>query len=497
MSSVELDTTSARSLGEFVPLGGVSTTRRRLWSRKMVADFLAVVDVALVMVCAVVAKLVYLDWYLDYSAPLAPYLSVAALAGLFAHFSLKKNNLYDPRAISQSHGRNKKILIGLSGAFLILIAVGYLLKDAHYYSRGWLMMWFLMSLVLIVVRHHITIFAARRLIEQGYFLRNVAIYGAGRLGHRLSEFLSQNDYGLNVVGLFDDQDLSPRRNGKSECSVLGGLDDLVTLSRGFSIDRIILAVPASSDANVERISNIMAHLTQLPNEVYLCTDFASFNLRYPRVSYVGPLGLLELQSKPLGDWNRVSKTAVDYVGSILALIFLAPLFALVAIAIKLDSRGPVFFHQRRHGFNHEIINVLKFRTMTVMEDGEIFQQARRNDHRVTRVGKFLRRTSIDELPQFWNALRGEMSIVGPRPHAVAHNDQFFTVFQDYATRHKVKPGITGWAQINGCRGETDTEEKMRKRVDLDLQYIKDWTIWLDFSIIIRTAYTVLKGTNAH
>ncbi len=497
MSLVELVTTRARSLGEFAPLSSVSTARGRLWSRKMVADFLAMVDVALVIGCAVVAKWVYLDWYAGYTAPLAPYLSVAALAGLFAHFSLKRNGLYEPQAISQSHGRNKKILMGLCGAFLILIAIGYILKDAHYYSRGWLMMWFFMSLVLIVAAHRVSIFSVRRLIDRGYFHRNVAIYGAGRLGHRLSEFLSQNDYGLNVVGLFDDRDQSRRRNGKSESPVLGGLDDLVTLSRAFSVDRIILAVPASSNANVERINNVLAHLTQLPSEVYLCTDFASFNLRYPRISYVGPLGLLELQSKPLGDWDRVSKTAVDYVGSILALMFLAPLFALVAIAIKLDSRGPVFFRQRRHGFNHEIINVLKFRTMTVMEDGADFQQAKRNDHRVTRVGKFLRRTSIDELPQFWNVLRGEMSIVGPRPHAIAHNEQFFTVFQDYATRHKVKPGITGWAQINGCRGETDTEEKMRKRVDLDLQYIRDWTIWLDFSIIIRTAFTVLKGTNAH
>ena len=463
----------------------------------MVADILAMIDVALIIGCAIIAKLIYLNWFVGSNAPLAPYLSVAALAGLFAHFSLKSNGLYDPTAISRSSGTNRKILTGLGGAFLILIAVGYILKDAHYYSRGWLIMWFFMSLAFIAAAHRISIFAVRRLIERGYFHRNVAIYGAGPLGHRVSEFLSQNDYGLNVVGIFDDPESSQERDIKSDSSVLGGLDDLVTLARVFSIDRIILAVPASSQANVERVNSVLDRLTQLPSEVHLCTDFASFNLQYPRVSYVGPLGLLELQSKPMGEWDRVSKTVVDYVGSLLALAFLAPLFALVAVAIKLESRGPVFFRQRRHGFNHQIINVLKFRTMTVMEDGSEFKQARRNDRRVTRVGKFLRRMSIDELPQFWNVLRGEMSIVGPRPHALAHNEQFFTVFKDYATRHKVKPGITGWAQINGCRGETDSEDKMRKRVDFDLQYIRDWTIWFDFSIIIRTAYIVLKGTNAH
>jgi Undecaprenyl-phosphate glucose phosphotransferase len=488
-----LDVMSASSLIEQVSRDGASNRQSGFWSRKMVAELLALTEAGLVIICAIIAKIGYINWYLGDTPPLAPYLSVAILGSVFVHFLLKRYGLYDLDSIIKTVDFAKRILFGLSVSFLVLIAIGYIIKDAHFYSRGWLLIWFLTSFGSLLVVRMIAMAGIKRLVSQGYFQRSVAIYGAGSLGMRLYDFLAENDLTLDLVGVFDDR-ISHQARKKSKMPILGGLEDLIAVAHVCHIDRIIIALPAPSDS---RIKHLFSRLNELPSDVHLCPNMSSFELHHPRIDYIGSLGLLEVHSKPIGEWNVITKAALDYTGSALALVVLSPVFALAALAIKLDSPGPVFFRQRRHGFNQEIINVLKFRTMTVMEDGPEFQQAARNDPRVTRVGKFFRRTSIDELPQFWNVFLGEMSIVGPRPHAVAHNEQFFSVFKDFATRHKVKPGITGWAQINGYRGETDTADKMRGRVDHDLAYIKNWSIWLDLRIIMKTIYVVLRGTNAH
>jgi putative colanic acid biosynthesis UDP-glucose lipid carrier transferase len=212
---------------------------------------------------------------------------------------------------------------------------------------------------------------------------------------------------------------------------------------------------------------------------------------------IGESVAIELQSAALSPTEQASKRVVDIVVSFFALVCLAPLMLLVAVAIKLDSEGPVFFRQTRHGFNGRPFNIYKFRSMTVLEDGDIVPQAKKHDARVTRVGCWMRRFSIDELPQLLNVLCGQMSIVGPRPHASAHDRYFTSTIEKYSFRHHVKSGITGWAQVCGARGETDTLEKMQKRVELDLWYISNWSVWLDFSIIIRTIFVVFDGENAH
>lgn len=490
-----LDVPSSNLLTRHVPRVDLGSIRSGFWSRKMVSDLMALSEVGLIVFCGVITKIAYIDWYLGDSPPLAPYLSVAILGAIFAYIQFKKHGLYKVEFIIDSRRVAKRILLGLCFTFLFLIAIGYLIKDAHFYSRGWLLTWFVTSYCTLIITRQIAMSGINKLVSQGYFQRSVAIYGAGSLGQRLFDFLleTKDEYAMVTVGMFDDQ-VSHQEQQRSNLPLLGGLEDLIAIARNYPVDRIIIALPASSD---ERITHIFERLSLLPCDVHLCPDIASFNLNRPSINYIGPLGLLEVQTKPIGEWNRVTKFLLDYIGSMLALIALSPVYLLTALAIKLDSTGPVFFRQRRHGFNHEIIDVLKFRTMSVMENGSEFSQATPNDRRVTRVGKFLRRTSIDELPQFWNVLRGEMSIVGPRPHAIAHNEQFFSVFQDYAKRHKVKPGITGWAQVNGYRGETNTEDKMRKRVNYDLDYIKNWTIWFDLKIMLYTAYIVLSGTNAH
>jgi putative colanic acid biosynthesis UDP-glucose lipid carrier transferase len=213
-------------------------------------------------------------------------------------------------------------------------------------------------------------------------------------------------------------------------------------------------------------------------------------------SQLGPLSLLQVQPKPIRDWGYLSKLVFDYVAGAVCLVLFAPLMLAIAVAIKIDSRGPVFFRQSRHGYNHRIITVFKFRTMTVAENDDDVKQARNNDPRVTHLGRFLRRTSLDELPQLLNVMRGEMSLVGPRPHALAHNQYYRDTLDRYASRHCVKPGMTGWAQINGFRGPTENPERMRLRVQMDLYYIENWSLWLDLKILAVTPFVGFIHRNA-
>jgi Undecaprenyl-phosphate glucose phosphotransferase len=219
-----------------------------------------------------------------------------------------------------------------------------------------------------------------------------------------------------------------------------------------------------------------------------------FNRPY---SKVGDIALLQANTRPIKEWSLIFKTLSDYLVASFGLLLAAPLMAAIMLAIKLDSPGPIFFKQRRRGFNQNMFRVWKFRTMSVLEDGDEIRQAAKNDQRVTRVGRFLRRTSLDELPQLLNVLQGHMSIVGPRPHAVEHDDYYETIVSRYASRHRVKPGITGWAQVNGFRGETEIVEKMAKRIEYDLQYMENWSLAFDLKIIVLTLFKGFWHENAY
>ncbi|WP_294540660.1 undecaprenyl-phosphate glucose phosphotransferase [uncultured Rhodoblastus sp.] len=272
------------------------------------------------------------------------------------------------------------------------------------------------------------------------------------------------------------------------------LEEVIAFVRGQDIDDIFLAPRAGSIVDLVAAATALRALpisvTMLPDPVL--ADLVS-NPRYELGSSIA----LEIQRQPLGLGERAAKRAFDIVVAATALVLLAPLLGLVALAIKLDSPGPVFFRQTRSGFNGRPFKIFKFRSMTVAEDGEKVGQATKNDKRVTRLGGFLRKSSLDELPQLFNVLRGEMSVVGPRPHAMAHDKEFAEYAYNYVFRHHVKAGMTGWAQVHGARGETDTVEKIQRRVDLDLWYVKHWSLALDFSILFRTVIVVLHGKNAY
>ena len=274
----------------------------------------------------------------------------------------------------------------------------------------------------------------------------------------------------------------------------GNIDDLVRAARDGQVDMIYITFPMRAE---DRIRGVLQRLSDTTASVYVVPDFFVFELLHSRWSNIGGLPVVSVFENPLYGVDGLLKRVIDLVLTCTLLVLLAVPMAIVALLVKLSSPGPVFFRQRRYGLDGKEIFVWKFRSMRVCENGAAVKQATRGDSRITPIGGFLRKSSLDELPQLFNVLVGNMSLVGPRPHASAHNEEYRQLIQGYMLRHKVKPGITGWAQVNGWRGETDTLDKMQKRIEFDHEYIQKWSIWLDFVILLRTPLVVLSRQNAY
>ena len=293
--------------------------------------------------------------------------------------------------------------------------------------------------------------------------------------------------GLKLVGIYDDHQ-------HEHLTLQGGLAELVKDVQAGKIDYVYIALPSSAE---QRTLQLIRELADTTATVYVIPDMFVFDLLHASWSSVGGVPVVSVYESPFYGVDGWLKRAEDVVLGSLILTLAALPMLLIAIGVKLSSPGPIMFKQRRYGLNGEVIEILKFRTMRVCEDGDFIPQAKQGDPRITKFGAFLRSHSLDELPQFVNVLKGTMSIVGPRPHAVAHNEQYRQLIHGYMLRHKVKPGITGWAQINGWRGETDTLEKMQRRIEFDLVYIRNWSIWLDMRIVILTLFRGFTSTNAY
>ena len=348
-------------------------------------------------------------------------------------------------------------------------------------SFGLIFAWYFLSSVGLVVCRSFIRFGAGCLRNLGYNTRRVAIAGALPVGSELAEsFRNQPWLGFEVVGVYHD----PTEEGVS-AQWAGTLEQLVEDARAGKIHNIYIAMPMCDEPKIKKLVRALADTTC---SVILIPDVFTFNILHSRIEEVNGVPVVPLFDTPLSGINRILKRVEDIILSSLILLLISPVLCCIAVAVKMSSPGPVIFRQTRYGMDGKPIKVWKFRSMRVMENDAVVTQATQNDPRVTRVGNFLRRTSLDELPQFINVLTGGMSIVGPRPHAVAHNEQYRTLIQGYMLRHKVKPGITGWAQINGWRGETDTLEKMEKRIEFDLEYIREWSVWFDIKIVFLTIF---------
>ncbi|SET48316.1 putative colanic acid biosysnthesis UDP-glucose lipid carrier transferase [Nitrosomonas marina] len=405
---------------------------------------------------------------------------------VYEHTSLYKNwrqgNLF-------AYIRNT--FIGWSIIIAILLFLGHITHFSEHFSRQVIVSWMIVTPLTLIVSHLIVKLIISIQRNRGK-QRSSVIIGVNAISQKLLNYITtQPLLFIENRGYFDDRQ-QPRISGNFG-PYLGRTKDIISYLEKNSIDMIFISLPMTSQP---RIQQIIEQFSDTTISIYFLPDMYVFDLLQAQVDYIGDMPIVSLGESPYSGIDGVIKIASDYLFATLILILLSPLMLCIAIAVKLTSPGPVIFKQRRYGYNGKEIIVYKFRTMNVTENGNSIVQAKRNDHRVTKIGAFLRRTSLDELPQFVNVLQGRMSVVGPRPHAVAHNEMYRKLIRGYMMRHKTKPGITGWAQVNGWRGETEVLDKMKKRVEHDLYYLNNWSIWLDIWIIIRTVWVVLNRKNA-
>ncbi|MDR6759587.1 Undecaprenyl-phosphate glucose phosphotransferase [Mycoplana sp. BE70] len=384
-------------------------------------------------------------------------------------------------------------------AFATMALALFFFKVAENTSRVWFMLWFLFGAIYLVAERQLIAYSIRRWARNGTMERRAVIAGGGEPAKELIRALErQPDNDIRICGIFDDRDERRSPSIVAGYPKLGTIAELVEFARLARIDMLIISLPLSAET---RILSLLRKLWVLPVDIRLAAHSNGLRFRPRSYSQVGNVPLLDLFDRPIADWDSVAKRIFDIGFSLLALLLLWPVFIGAALAVKLTSPGPIIFKQKRHGFNNEIIEVYKFRSMyTNMSDPTARAAVTKGDPRVTPVGRFLRKSSIDELPQFFNVLKGELSLVGPRPHAIqaqSHDRKYVDIVEGYFARHRVKPGVTGWAQINGWRGEIDHDDKIRYRTEFDLYYIENWSLLFDLKILFLTPIRLLNTENAY
>ena len=348
---------------------------------------------------------------------------------------------------------------------------------------------------MMVLNRFLTVYVVNQLQDNSRLKETMVLVGASDQAYKIIHHMQQTmPPEIDLIGIFDDRyDRVPE--DIEGCKVLGSTDDLISYVRANQIDRIVITLPWSAE---ERIIFLLRKLRTVPVRIDLCPSGVIWNSSAADVQRVGGIPLVTVANARIGKDTRLVKWIEDITLALILLVFLTPILLIIGLLVRLDSPGPALFRQHRFGFNNEVFTVYKFRSMRTDQPKDTnVVQATRNDPRVTRLGRFLRRSSLDELPQILNVLKGQMSIVGPRPHAVPHNIMYGDIIDEYFARHNVKPGITGWAQVNGFRGETDTEEKMRKRVECDLYYVDNWSLMLDLKIILLTVARIWFQDSAY
>ena len=419
------------------------------------------------------------------------YLQVGALSA--AVYSIANTARGDYRLGNFLSGKvhTRRLLVHWHGAFLCLLAAGFLAQLSVSYSRGWIALFYVSGLLLVPLRHVLTratLYASRNGIVSA---KRIFIVGAAP---RISAFLQRyrpSQLGVEVAGCCFLPLLPGRLNEVSSEALTRELEFALIQAREANPDAIVLLAPWTATDAVKQTAEKFG---VLPAELHLGPDGMLEQFTNAELLRLGPISTLQLTSAPLGTLQWLTKRSLDVTLAAAALVMLSPLLAAVTWLVRRDG-GPAFFRQRRYGYNQETFWIVKFRTMRVMEDGPNVRQATRDDDRVTPLGRWLRRWNIDELPQLINVIKGDMSLVGPRPHALAHNREYEKKIRLYARRHNMKPGITGWAQVNGFRGETD-ESQMGKRVEYDLYYVENWSLWLDIQILVRTVISPKSYRNA-
>jgi Undecaprenyl-phosphate glucose phosphotransferase len=419
-----------------------------------------------------------------------------ASSGFARDYSIKR--LLSPKEQLRS------LFLHWNSAYSLFVFALFMTHATDFYSRGSILVQYGAGLAVVVIMRLLLGAAIARGLEAGTLEgKNVAVVGAAGMVNDTIRRLHSEGQGVKIASAIVLTAATSRRfegrsdDGEAEAEreeTAAAVEAIQRMAQRRPLDDIVITCPWSA---TDRIQQLVEGLSMIPATIHLAPNSTSPMMRDPHPARIGRMRTIQLAPAPLTLRDRVVKRAFDIVGASALLVAALPLFAIIALLIKLDSPGPALFRQRRHGFNHREFRVIKFRTMSTLEDGSRIEQARRNDNRVTRVGRFLRSTNLDEIPQLINVLAGQMSLVGPRPHALAHDNEYEERIRQYARRHKVKPGITGWAQVNGYRGETSSIDKMLKRVDHDLYYIDHWSLMFDIRILLMTLLSPRSYRNAY
>jgi Undecaprenyl-phosphate glucose phosphotransferase len=463
-------------------------------SSNVVPGFIVALDSVIILSVAIISYLVIVG---DYTEITDYYIAATIFVWLITVMLMKFADLYQFEAILRPLVFADKIIIAFATTFLFLLAAAFSIKVSATFSRFWMGSFAIGACAATLSFRLLAAHILGRLADMHMFSRNVVVAGSSEQAMGLLAHIEKSHPRfVTLLGLFANKPCHTT-GSVIRYPMLGGLDDLVAYVRTHEVDDVIITLPWSAD---QQIMSIVNKLRELPVNIYLGSDLIGFRLPFRAPpDHFGDMPLVEVMGQPLAGWGILQKAALDYgLGIILTIIFL-PVMALIAIAIKLDSKGPVLFRQGRYGFVNNVFDICKFRTMQHMEAPSPCKtlQATRDDPRVTRVGRFLRRMSLDELPQLFNVLNGTMSLVGPRPHAIDHNEEYSQTIRGYFARHRVKPGITGWAQVNGLRGEIKTLDQMEARVKHDIYYTENWSLFFDLKILAMTAFVWLSGRNAY
>jgi len=470
---------------------------RRAYSPIVLAGTVRLIEVALV---ALVGFAVYFAYVVPIEGFAWRYVGAIAGIAVLALFAFQAADIYQVQAFRGHEKQYMRLASAWSVVFLIAISLSFFAKAGDQFSRVWLGGFYVLGLCTLIGFRRALFLLVRRWTREGRLDRRTVVVGADKNGESLIGSLgAQRDSDVRVIGVFDDRGEARSQASCEGVQKLGTVDDLVEFARRTRVDLVIFSLPISAEG---RILQMLRKLWVLPVDIRLSAHTNKLRFRPRSYSYIGNVPVLDIFDRPIADWDVVMKWLFDKIVGSLALLAAAPVMALVALAIKLDSKGPVLFRQRRYGFNNELIEVYKFRSMYVEQtDANAARLVTKDDPRVTRVGRFIRKTSLDELPQLFNVVfAGNLSLVGPRPHAVhakAENRIYDEAVDGYFARHRVKPGITGWAQINGWRGETDSQEKIQRRVEHDLFYIENWSILFDIYILARTPFALLNWERAY
>ena len=448
------------------------------------------IDFVLIVLASIVSGAVYHIVAFDKYDEIFQYSGVGFLTALIFVLVTHARGMYESRELINANRQVRHLIVIWTATFLLLTAVAFSLKVAAVYSRGSVAAFFFVGFAALTVSRFAWQYGLRHALEQGLFVRRriLAICEEGAPS-ALACIAELQRYGHTPVST-----LTVDGNEIDDQRLQALVKQASSVVRNLNVDEIVVSMSLS---RLVLVGQIVEGLRALPLPVRFAVDGNAAELILRPSQQLGRTLSFQVQRHPLSVSERAIKRTLDIVVALTALIVLAPSMLITAIAIKLDSPGPILFRQLRYGVNGKRFRILKFRSMTVMEDGKNFQQARRGDARITRVGRIIRERSIDELPQLLNVLRGEMSIVGPRPHAVAHDDQYEELILRYAMRRFLKPGLTGWAQVNGSRGETPTLESMMTRLHYDLWYIDNWSLWLEITIIFRTFVSVLNPKDVY